>query len=148
KLAQPACAAELAATLADAVEQFGLIPHPDLAHLDARAKDARQLSYQIAEIHPRFGREIDEQASPVVVVFAAHNLDIEAAFLRLCAEDGEGFPLLVCSLILLYQVSGKGAAQDLLHLAHDLGWVDLMGRLEHLGYFPPLGRIHDDVLVG
>ena len=51
ELAQPACAAQLAAALADAIQQLGFVAYANLAHLDARAKDAGQVADQPAEVY-------------------------------------------------------------------------------------------------
>src|SRR5256884_4384910 len=61
ELRQPARAAVLAAAPAHAVEPFGFVARPDLAQLDARVEQARQVPHQRAEVHALLGREVDRE---------------------------------------------------------------------------------------
>src|SRR5215204_1380921 len=50
---QPTCATKLAATLADAIQQFCFVTHTNLSHFDASAKDTSKVAHKVAEVYTR-----------------------------------------------------------------------------------------------
>src|SRR2546425_7513995 len=80
-LRQPARDAELAAAAPDPVQAFGLVTRADLAQLDARAKQARQVAHQRAEVHTLLGSEVDRELALVPLPFGVgdfHREDVQA----------------------------------------------------------------------
>ena len=121
--------------------------HADLAHLDARTEDARQVAHQRAEVDTIFGRKVDQQAATVKVVVAANDLDVEVVFARLGAADGQRLGLFLLPQVALHHVPGVGAAHDRLHVADDVGIGDNVRRLDNLRHLDAARRIDKHVVA-
>ena len=77
QLRQPAGAAELAATAADAVHALGFIAHADVPHMHARTKRAFELPDELPEVHALLRREEHGEAFFVQLPLGIGNLQVE-----------------------------------------------------------------------
>ena len=73
-LGQPTGDAELAAAATDAIQTLGFVARADLAQLDARAKQARQVPHERAEVDALLGGEVDRELALIPLPFGVGHL--------------------------------------------------------------------------
>src|SRR3989475_9296764 len=78
ELREPARAAVLATAATHAVQPLRLVPRADLAQLDARVEQARQIPHERPEVHALLRREVDRELAAVPLPLGVRHLHLEA----------------------------------------------------------------------
>ena len=94
KVVQEAAAAEGPPADPQSAQHLGLVPHTDLAQLDAGVEHAGQILHQGPEIHPALAGKEKEDLIAVKVVLHIHQLHVKPVVGDLLLADAEG-PLLL-----------------------------------------------------
>ena len=89
EVVQIRAAAQLAPAGAQSADHLGFIAHADLAQLDARAEDAREVLDQLAEVHAAVRGEVKQHFVHVKGAFRGHEVHFQPALLDLALAHDE-----------------------------------------------------------
>src|SRR5207245_9722850 len=113
ELREPARAAVLATAATHAVQPLRLVPCADLAQLDARVEQTRQVPHERPEVHALLRREVDRELAAVPLPLGVRHLHLEAVPVRALADrPPDALPFRV-ALVARWGVVGAGASHDL-----------------------------------
>src|SRR6266436_316165 len=106
-------AAELTAARSDAVHELGGVAGADLPHLDAGVELVREVTDEVAEVHPLLGAEEDGDPAMTRVDLDVHDLELEPAAPRAPAAGLGVLELAIAAIVPLRPLGVRGASQHL-----------------------------------
>ena len=148
ELVQEGGAAEGLAADAQAAQHLGLVPHADLAQLDAGVDGAGQVLHQGPEVHPALGGEEEEDLVPLKAPLRVHQLHLQAVLQDLLLADLQGLGLLLLVLLPGELVLRGGPAEHRAQGGGELHLVDGGVPLDALAELSAPGGLYNDPLTG
>ena len=142
EIPQEGVAAQLPAAGAQAAQHLGLVPHADLAQLNAHFEYGSQVLHQFPEIDAAVGGEIEDDLGPVEGILRVHQLHLQLVLGDALLADAEGLRLPGAVVFLPADILGGGHPDHLFQGRHDLLVLYLPGPRDHLAQFNAPGGLH------
>ena len=144
EVVQKLVAAERPPADAETAEHFRLVAHADLPQLDARAEHAREVFYQLAEVHAPVGGEEEEDLVPLKRALDVHELHFELVLFDELPADAERFLFALAVELRNAQIVRRGAAHNGTQRLHAFAVLNHVVALDAIAELHALGRLHDE----